>query len=295
MDLFLYEPNARTREIVAGVLRGSGHAVRECTSREMIAAVLARSADGTPPTVLGDAQHAKVVEGTGRTVRFVAYRAEEVAARPEHAVAALMTRAQGELRRARMSERPRYKFDLVCIGSSTGGFPVVQRVVEEVRFTTSSLIICQHVGADMARDLRDALQKRAAVDVTLVEGTTRVVPGRIHLLAGPGDFQFGTWGSELRLNRTIDADAVYHPSFDGLLESLLALRDVSAAAMVLSGLGEDGARHLPALRAAGRTVVAQSPEDAVAKGMPSAAIKTRAVNHVNTTDALHDFLIRSLS
>lgn len=294
MELVLYEPDARLRTRVVERLRGLGHVVNECASVHLIATIVGRVRGDAPTIVFGDVANAALFEGRPRPVRYVGYRATELDAHLDRTLAALLLEAQGQRRRAAHSHRERYKRDLVCIGASTGGFPVVQQILEGIRLRSSSVVVCQHIGAGMARDLRDALSERIGASVALVEEAEAIEPGRAYLLGGAGDYELSLRGRSLRLSAT-GRVGPYRPSFDRLLEGALALDGMSIAVVVLSGLGDDGARHLPALASAGVTVVAQEPSEAVAAGMPRAAIKTGAVTHVYAAEAIRDFLQRTLS
>lgn len=294
MELVLFEPDARLRTRVVERLRGSGHAVSECASVHLIAAIIARVRGDAPTIVFGDVTHVGLFESRPEPIRYVAYRASDLAANVDRALAALLLEARGLLRRATSPPRDRYKHDLICVGASTGGFPVVQRILEGVRLRSSAVVVCQHIGAGMARDLRDALTSHIGEPVALIEEADSIEPGRTHLLGGAGDYELTSRGKALRVSAS-GRVSPYRPSFDRLLEGVLALEGVSTAVIVLSGLGDDGARHLPALARKGVTVIAQEPSEAVAAAMPQAAIKTHAVAHVYEAERIHDFLKRTAS
>lgn len=293
MNVLLYEPDARLRALAAEVLREGGHGVRECSSVPMVTAVLGRAEAATPQVVFASAARRGEVETASRAARFVGYDAAELQARPAQTVARLLMNAASSRRVESTSERQRYRFDLVCIGSSTGGFPVVQRLLQGIALAESSVIVCQHVSAGMASELRDTLQRGVSAPVRLVEAPTKVAKGEVYLLGGGVDHQLTRRAGQSWIAPAACATGHYHPSFDCLIESVVAGGEASVAAMVLSGLGDDGARHLAALKKAGGVAVAQRPEDAVAPGMPTAAARTGALFAAYDTERLREFLHRS--
>jgi chemotaxis response regulator CheB len=77
-------------------------------------------------------------------------------------------------------------------------------------------------------------------------------------------------GGHLRLDRNSDAGA-HRPSADMLLTALAQRRGRGAVAVVLTGMGCDGAKGVTAVRAAGGVALAEAPEHAKLSGMPAAA------------------------
>jgi two-component system chemotaxis response regulator CheB len=97
---------------------------------------------------------------------------------------------------------------------------------------------------------------------------------------------------------TLDARPPIHflrPSADLLLESLAAACGERALAVVLSGVGRDGADGAVAIKAAGGTVIAQSEESAAHFGMPAAAIAAGAVDQVLALDRIAAAVIRCVT
>ncbi len=165
---------------------------------------------------------------------------------------------------------PRRRPELILIGASTGGPSALTVLLRQLGPPTLPVLIAQHMPADQtagfARYLaaesgryvieRGAGDIPANAEVVVLRGGTdyRVVRGR----AGP-----------FRLVAAEVAGNVFHPSADLLFRSA-AEADIATIAVVLSGMGEDGARGAAEIAARGGRVLVQDFTSCVVAGMPSA-------------------------
>lgn len=184
-------------------------------------------------------------------------------------------------RRAQGVHRRRYR--LVVLGASTGGPPAVQRILEAlVRPPPVPVVIAQHMPRGFTRAFADRLNahlafpvREAADDECLVAGTAYVAPAGNDLLIRAGQRD--------RLGVAVAAGeggGLYSPSVDRLFQSACRAVGENAIAVLLSGMGRDGARGMQSLRQAGACTVAQDEASCVVYGMPAAAIALRAATHV---------------
>jgi two-component system chemotaxis response regulator CheB len=84
----------------------------------------------------------------------------------------------------------------------------------------------------------------------------------------------------------------YVPSADRLLRSLAKAVGVRAIGIVLTGMGDDGLEGAKAIRAAGGTVIAESPESAVVNGMPGAVTRAGAADKVLSLPQISEWLMQ---
>jgi two-component system response regulator WspF len=168
---------------------------------------------------------------------------------------------------------------LVAIGASTGGPQAVAEVLAEFPATLpAAVLIVQHITPDFTAGLAEWVGQKSRFPVRLAE------PGDVPrsgaaLLAGRDDHLV------LRPDRTLGytphpADTPFRPSVDVLFDSLAAHWPSPGVAVLLTGMGRDGANGLLALRRAGWTTYAQSGPTCVVNGMPDAAVKLGAAVHV---------------
>lgn len=180
--------------------------------------------------------------------------------------------------------------DLVLIGSSTGGFPVVQDILQQ--FNTSHLIVvvCQHISTGMSSELASTLVSKMLVPCEVIHESQELIKGRVYLLSGGKDFELSERYGKLYIQKTVDESSYYHPSFNKLTESLLNISSVSSGCIILSGLGSDGSKFLSELNKHEVPIVVQDPSTAVAPGMPNAAIETGVRVQIKKTDGIRDYL-----
>ncbi|RME14847.1 MAG: chemotaxis protein CheB, partial [Bdellovibrio sp.] len=194
-------------------------------------------------------------------------------------------------RKKRFQSKKTYKMDLICIGSSTGGFPVVQNLLKGLSFKETMVVVCQHIGAGMEKSLKDSLMSKVQVPVRLVQKRTPLKKGEVYLLAGGQDFVFKEERGELILSPS-PSQEIFHPSINVLTQSMLDLYTYNMAVFILSGLGNDGSRYLKQLKDHGVRIFAQDPSTAKAPSMPENAIRSGATPLVYKEEEMKDVILR---
>jgi two-component system chemotaxis response regulator CheB len=164
------------------------------------------------------------------------------------------------------------QFDVLVIGSSTGGPPVLETILTSLPADMPvPTIVAQHMPATFTKSLSERLDQESAVSVVhgedgmpLHAGTVYVIPGGKHgrvKKAGLGKLT-------LEISDT-PADALYKPAVNELYTSAAALGK-RALAVILTGMGDDGLIGARAIKAAGGTIIAQDMPSCVVYGMPKA-------------------------
>ena len=164
---------------------------------------------------------------------------------------------------------------LVLIGASTGG----PRVLEEILVDLPAefplpILICQHMPATMTPHFAERLAQVSALPVQEVVRMTPVEAGKVYIGRGDADMIVLERGGRLAVTAVpLDPGFTWHPSVGRLVAS--AMEAVTADALVgvmMTGMGNDGADEMTALRRAGGRTLAESEETAVVFGMPRALI-----------------------
>lgn len=289
--VLLFEPRARVLERVSDMLRRTGTELTDCYSEAKFRHTVKQCALFDHVIVCPErfVSVAREISPAGAVVPYpsdcVFEELESEA--PRRLVEAVKRLERTHARRGRSAE----PLELLVIGSSTGGFPVVQQILRSISPSRTIVVIAQHIGLGMTEDLSRIACKRA--DVTTVHGRTRLKPGGVYMLAGGKDFAFDRQGGSLLLRGATGDGYHYHPSVTLLFNSVAALGSNSdIACMVLSGLGDDGATSLPALQSTGILTLAQDPRTAKAPGMPTAAVTSGAITHVYPVTQLESFVQR---
>lgn len=153
--------------------------------------------------------------------------------------------------------------ELVAIGSSTGGPQVLREILIGAPFKVP-VLISQHIRAGYAGELARWLCDCGASTRLAVDGDLPT-PGQA--LLAPGDRDMVLADGRIQL---LPAQAMAVPSVDRLFSSVASSLGSRAAGILLTGMGQDGARGLLSLRHAGAFTVAQTAESCVVNGMPQA-------------------------
>jgi len=168
---------------------------------------------------------------------------------------------------------------LVALGASTGGPEALARVLGALpENLPAAVVVAQHIAAEFAPSLATWLQGRTRLRVRLAApgdcpaaGEVRVAATDDHLVVDGGG----------RLAYTAEpATCPYRPSVDALFLSLVAHWPRPGVAVLLTGMGADGARGLGRLREAGWLTLAQDQATCVVYGMPQAAARLGAASRV---------------
>ena len=141
-----------------------------------------------------------------------------------------------------------------------------------------AVVLIQHVDAAFAPGLARWLTERTGHRVEIAETGGRPTPGQI-LLAATNDHLILEGGSQLRYVSE-PHDFCYRPSVDVFFESLNAHWSGAGVAVLLTGMGRDGANGLLSLRRAGWFTIAQDAASSVVWGMPRAAVEVGAAVEV---------------
>jgi chemotaxis response regulator CheB len=165
---------------------------------------------------------------------------------------------------------PRGQPEIVLVASSTGGPSALTLLLRHLGPPKLPVVVAQHMPADQTAGFAQYLAAESGLDV--VERGAGDLPSRaqVTVLHGGSDYRLGRGRTgQFRLVATEVAGNVFHPSAD-LLFGSAAEAGVRVIAVVLSGMGEDGARGAATVQATGGRVLVQDFASCVVAGMPSA-------------------------
>lgn len=167
----------------------------------------------------------------------------------------------------------------VLIGASTGGPPVIERIVRALPASfPAPVAICQHITQGFVGQWAERLDPLCWLRVKEAENGEPFVRGNVYIAPVGFQMRFRKDGRGAKVRLEPDtADSQFVPSIDELLSSGAEAFGGRALGVVLTGLGSDGAKGLLALRRAGAYTIAEKPETAVARSMPESAAKLGAV------------------
>jgi two-component system chemotaxis response regulator CheB len=172
---------------------------------------------------------------------------------------------------------------LVVIGASTGGPQAILELVGRLPASTPlGVVIAQHMPERFTRTFAERLHRRAALRVAEAEDGAFVEAATVWICPGARATEIESDPSGVPRLRVLPTDAAdrYTPSVDRLFQSAANTFGSKSLGIVLTGMGDDGANALPALKRAGAEIWVESAESAIVDGMPAAARKTGVADQV---------------
>jgi two-component system chemotaxis response regulator CheB len=182
---------------------------------------------------------------------------------------------------------------VIAVGASTGGTDALRELLVPMPPDSPGLVIVQHMPEHFTRAFARQLRELCRIDVKEAEPGDRVSPGRALVAPGNRHLQVRRSGGEYRVE-VVDGPRVsgHRPSVDVLFHSVARAAGANAVGVLLTGMGEDGADGLLAMRQAGAATVAQDEASCVVFGMPRVAIHRGAVDEVLPLSSIGDAVRR---
>ncbi len=181
---------------------------------------------------------------------------------------------------------------LVVIGASTGGPSALVEVFSAIKHCTSTaIVVAQHMPERFTRTFAERLNRLSVLRVSEAREFEPLHPGRAVLCPGGKCLEITSFGhGYAALVCEPGPSDRFIPSADRLFKSAAELAKDKVIGVVLTGMGDDGARGVVAIKARGGMVLAESAETAVIYGMPGAAVRTGEVDRTLPLPALSAYL-----
>jgi two-component system chemotaxis response regulator CheB len=171
----------------------------------------------------------------------------------------------------------------VAIAASTGGPSALATVLAGLAGTAAPVLVVQHLHRDFTAGLIDWMARVSALPVELAEHGRVPRPGRVYVAPGGLHLRLG---SDSRLALSPDPVTVHRPSADELFRSVAEHAGRGAIGVLLTGMGDDGAKGLLAIKEHGGRTFAQDEASSAVFGMPAAARRLGAVEDMLPPEAL---------
>jgi two-component system chemotaxis response regulator CheB len=170
---------------------------------------------------------------------------------------------------------------IVCIGASTGGTESLREVLEALPANSPGIVVVQHMPERFTASFAKRLNDLCQVDVKEAENGDAVLRGRV--LIAPGNFHtlLERSGATYRVSvREGPLVSRHRPSVDVLFRSAARSAGSNAVGIIMTGMGDDGARGLEEMKRAGARTIAQDEATSVVFGMPKEAIARGCVDRI---------------
>lgn len=179
---------------------------------------------------------------------------------------------------------PEPSASIVVIGSSTGGVQALHNVIPRLPSTLPlPVLIVQHMPPKFTESLAESLNADSRLMVKEAVGGDRPRPGQVYI--APGGFHMtvkkDSMGVFLNIGKEPEGELL-RPSVDVLFNSVAELYGKDAIGVVLTGMGDDGAKGLKSMKTKGALTISQDEASSVIYGMPKfAAVSADIVLHIN--------------
>lgn len=170
-------------------------------------------------------------------------------------------------------------FDVVVLGASFGGPKAIEQIASRLPDDFPiPLVVCQHIAAGMTGVWSGRLASTCRIGVCEATHGATLRPGTLYIAPTGSEAALKNSRAGLRLSLTeADRDALHAPSIDGLFASAAQELGCRTLAVLLTGLGRDGAEGMLGVRMAGGYTIAESAATADSHSMPGAAVDLGAV------------------
>jgi two-component system chemotaxis response regulator CheB len=176
---------------------------------------------------------------------------------------------------------------VVAIGASTGGTEALKTLLETLPPDAPGIVIVQHMPEVFTRAFANRLDTLCSITVKEAESNDTILRGRA--LIAPGNHHLLLKRSGARYYVEIKEGPLvcrHRPSVDVLFRSAARYAGQNAVGVILTGMGDDGARGMLEMKQAGAMTIAQDEATCVVFGMPNEAIKRGAVDEVLPLEAV---------
>jgi two-component system, chemotaxis family, protein-glutamate methylesterase/glutaminase len=183
---------------------------------------------------------------------------------------------------------------VVAIGISTGGVQSIEVVLRQLDRTSPGIVMVQHMPEKFTASFAARLNNVLDMEVLEAKDGDRVINGRVLIAPGGKHMTLKRSGAQYVVE-VKDGPLINHhrPSVDVLFRSVASCAGRNAVGIIMTGMGDDGARGLLEMKNAGATTAAQDEASCVVFGMPSEAIKLGAAQHVLPLTGIADWMRRA--
>lgn len=170
---------------------------------------------------------------------------------------------------------------IIAIGASTGGTEALRELLVALPPDAPGIVISQHIPAAFSGPFAKRLDQAAAMSVCEAQDGQYILPGHAYIAPGDRHLIIERDGARYlcRLNSGSPVNR-HRPSVDVMFRSVAQHVGPNAMGVILTGMGDDGARGLKEMQEAGARTIAQDEASSVVWGMPGSAVKLNAADQV---------------
>jgi len=183
---------------------------------------------------------------------------------------------------------------IIAVGASTGGVKAITAFLEALPADAPGILIVQHMPENFTKSFAERLNGLCKVSVKeaqdgdlVKEGRALIAPGNHHLLLKKRGAQYYV---EVKSGPLVNR---HRPSVDVLFRSVALYAGKKSIGILLTGMGDDGAKGLLEMKQSGAKTIAQDEKSSVVFGMPKEAIELHAANKILPLSDIADYVMQS--
>jgi two-component system chemotaxis response regulator CheB len=185
---------------------------------------------------------------------------------------------------------------VIAIGASTGGTEALRELLSSLPENFAPIVVTQHIPASFSE--RFARRLNAQTKLTVVETKEGDILQQNHVYITPGSHHLVLKKHGDQIICHLDDSALvnrHKPSVEVMFNSILDIFPFKVTAVLLTGMGEDGAKSMKKLAQAGAHTIVQDEASSLVWGMPGAAVKYGAANEIVPLNKIANRLVQHLS
>ncbi|MDM8568738.1 chemotaxis response regulator protein-glutamate methylesterase [Thiotrichales bacterium HSG1] len=170
---------------------------------------------------------------------------------------------------------------IIAIGASTGGTEAIRALLTQMPPDTAGIVISQHIPLNFSQSFATRMNQLSAMTVCETKDEQTILPGHVYIAPGDSHLLVKHYGTRYLCSLN-QGEAVnrHRPSVDVLFRSVAQNVGPNAIGVILTGMGDDGARGIKEMHDAGAVTIAQDEKTSVVWGMPGEAVKHGGIDHV---------------
>ena len=184
---------------------------------------------------------------------------------------------------------------VVAVGASTGGTEAITTFLKGLPADCPGIVIVQHMPEQFTKSFANRLNEICQITVKEAENGDSIIRGRA--LIAPGNFHTMVKRSGARYYAEVKSGPFvnrHRPSVDVLFRSTAKYAGANAIGIIMTGMGDDGAKGLLEMKQAGAKTIAQDQETSIVFGMPREAIKLEAADKILPLEKISTYLLETV-
>ena len=185
---------------------------------------------------------------------------------------------------------------IIAIGASTGGTEAIKELLMVLPADTPGIVISQHIPEAFSAPFARRMDTVSAMHVAQAEDGQQIIPGHVYIAPGDRHLLVERSGAQYicRLNNGPPVNR-HRPSVDVMFRSLAQNAGPNTIGVILTGMGDDGARGIREMRDAGAHTIAQDEKTSVVWGMPGSAVERGGVEQVLPLPKIAEAVLRCIT